>query len=472
VKRFLPLIFIEGATVMAVELCGAKLMAPVFGSSLYVWASILAITLCALAGGYFFGGILSRKTNTHVHLFRVLLLASVFTAFMPFGGVYLLPFISFLWFQPAVVLGAFLLIFLPVFFLGCTSPLFIRIHAHSAEEAGLVSGKVYALSTLGGILSTFLCGFVLIPAFGLKATLLTFSVLLLLITVLTLSQSNVKWFGIFAFIFGISLFTGKSLKNTLYSEYGIMGHVEVIEVSDEQGSKRRLLVNNTVQTEMDLHTKQSVSGYLNILDSLIETAPFQQSKALLLGLGGGLVANLLLDKHYAVTGVEFDKRIVRAAREFFFLNPKTEVEVADARFYLNNCTDRYDVIILDLFKAEEQPGYVISYESLTQLKKNLNPGARVIVNWHGYTSLPMGEGTQIMVRTFAAAGYSSASAATSNSEDYSNRVFVFTNESDVVPFADVTGLVNTDDRPMLELANARANLMWRKHYLRYWQQSW
>ncbi len=62
-KKLLFLSFVEGATVMVAELCGAKLLAPIFGSSLYVWASVLGITLFALALGYFFGGYWSSSST-------------------------------------------------------------------------------------------------------------------------------------------------------------------------------------------------------------------------------------------------------------------------------------------------------------------------------------------------------------------------------------------------------------------------
>ena len=74
IKKLLFLSFIEGAVVMAAELCGAKLLAPVFGSSLYVWASVMGITLAALALGYFFGGLISERSKQHSKkLFQVLI---------------------------------------------------------------------------------------------------------------------------------------------------------------------------------------------------------------------------------------------------------------------------------------------------------------------------------------------------------------------------------------------------------------
>ena len=69
---------------MATELLGAKMLAPYFGSSLYVWATVLAITLGGLAVGYFIGGVLSYKNKNPFVLFYVLLLAAVFTVLMPY----------------------------------------------------------------------------------------------------------------------------------------------------------------------------------------------------------------------------------------------------------------------------------------------------------------------------------------------------------------------------------------------------
>lgn len=469
-KRYIPLIFMEGATVMAVELCGAKLMAPVFGSSLHVWASILAITLFALAGGYFYGGVVSGKKDPKISLRNVLYFASVFTALMPFISIFLLPIIAFLWFQAAVIAGAMALIFLPVFFMGCTSPLFVRLNAHNVNESGLISGKVYALSTLGGIVSTFLCGFIFIPYFGLKATLLVYAVLLIIITLLTLEGFKLKWLGVFLLSFSVSLLSNNSFGNVIYSEHGIMGHVEVVDVTEEGIQKRQLLVNKTVQTEMNLKSKKALSGYLNLLDSVIPLSQTGVKNGLLLGLGGGLVANLMVEKNFSVTGVEFDKRIIYAAKEFFFLDKRIKTESQDARYFLNNSKEIYDVVIMDLFKAEEQPGYIISLESLLQLKKNLSANAIVVVNWHGYTSLPNGLGTKVLEQTFSMAGYEGKSTATSSNEEYSNRVFVYKMATSAITKLE-NYPVNSDDCPFLEYANARANLSWRKNYLRYWQQT-
>jgi predicted membrane-bound spermidine synthase len=172
VAFILLLSFLEGAAVMTVELAGAKMLAPVFGTSLYVWAATLGITLFALTAGYYSGGYFSAKSSTLKSIYLVLLLAGIFTMQMPITS----KFIFKATFDMDVRIGASLslLVFMmpPLIFMGMTSPLIIRYFTQHADMAGKSAGTVYAISTLGGILSTFLTGFYLLPVLGIKYTVL------------------------------------------------------------------------------------------------------------------------------------------------------------------------------------------------------------------------------------------------------------------------------------------------------------
>ena len=97
---------------------------------------------------------------------------------------------------------------------------------------------------------------------------------------------------------------------------------------------------------MNIKTKKSVSGYVNLLDSLIpySSAP---KKALVLGLGGGLTADLLVKKKFIVTGIEFDGRIIEAAKKYFNLDENILTKCEDARYYLNHCDEKFDLIFID-----------------------------------------------------------------------------------------------------------------------------
>jgi hypothetical protein len=475
-KKLLFLSFIEGAAVMAAELCGAKLLAPIFGSSLYVWASVMGITLAALASGYFFGGWITAKAKEpYKKLFQVLGTAALFLLLMPVLSYYLVPRISYLPFLPGMVISTTLLLFLPVFFLGASSPLFISVQATDIRSAGMVSGTVYAVSTAGGISATFLCGFYLIPEVGLSACLLSFGGLLFITNIIVFKFFKpLQLLLCAAFVYLNVQFSFKKTGQLISSD-SVLGHLEVEDLVNTNHEPIRILkINNIIQTEMNLKTRLSLSDYVALLDTLIPFSATHEN-ALVLGLGGGLTANLLAQKHYITEGVELDNRIIAAAKDYFYLARQVRTVYADARYFLNTCTAHYAVVLVDVFKAEEQPSHILTLESLTRLKKNLTPSARLLINWHGYSTGEKGRGTAILYRTLVAAGFHVSVCSMSDSEDQRNLIFVASvNPLNTLPFQldetfATTGPVNTDDLPLLEKYNARANKTWRTNYLRYYQ---
>ncbi len=466
--------FFEGAAVMATELCGSKLISPYFGSSLYVWASVIAITLGSLAAGYFYGGRLSLKEEKIRTLALMLLSSAAYMGFMPlltnaFASIALgLPLLA------AVVIASVLLLVLPMFLMGASSPIIISVQAKESNESGRVSGLVYSISTLGGIISTFLCGFWFIPAFGVSTTLIVFAVLLALSLLLLVQKKNNFNIVIVLTALLVLGFTNKTpVKNCIYEKDGMLGKLNVIDDTIvENKIIRKLLVNNVVQSEMDLKTKNSVSQYITILDSNI--AINSGKKALVLGLGGGLTSNLLVKKGYTVVGVELDQRIIDIGYNYFDLNKNIITFCDDARHYINLSTEKYSVILMDIFKAEEQPSHVLTSESLEKIKKMLDSDGQLIINWHGYVEGERGLGTSVLLNTLKRSGFNYKIAGASDKEDERNLV-IFASLSEpmikqfeVKPVIQTTDLVNSDDRPVLERYNALANQSWRKNYILYY----
>lgn len=483
-KKLLILSFIEGAVVMLAELCGAKLLAPIFGSSLYVWASVMGITLGALALGYFYGGWLSDSSKTpQKKLEQILIVAAMFILVMPVLSYYLVPRISYLPFLPGVVLSTFALLFLPVFFLGATSPLFILLQTSENTSSGKASGTVYAVSTFGGIIATFLCGFYLIPALGLTICLISFGTLLFVATIFVFKIFKPLQLFCLTVCIYLNFQFIKAPKNVDFKTDSILGHLEIKTiVAKNSDSVRLLTINNIVQTEMNLRTKQSVSEYVSLLDTLLNrnvrlsgVEASLKPQALVLGLGGGLVANLLIQKNYAVDGVEFDNRIIDAAKNYFYLSKQVNAVCADARYFLNHCKKKYNVVLVDIFKAEEQPSHVLTLQSIEKLKKNLNKNAVLLINWHGYIAGNRGFGTTILFNTLIKAGFNVQLNSMSKNENYRNIMFVASLNT-ITPCnyqinepLSKCNLINTDNYPLLEKYNASANKTWRNNYLRYYQ---
>lgn len=472
-RSLLALGFTEGMAVMAAELCGAKLLSPLYGNSLYVWAAVLGVTLTALAAGYFYGGLLANRSNTEGRLKTILLIASIYLLIMPALAVYLIPYVSYLSFYPAVILSAILLLLIPILLLGAASPLFIQLQVKKPEDQGRVSGVVFAISTFGGIAGTFGCGFVLIPLLGIHVTLLCMGLILFLMTLLVLK--NIRWIMFLVVLSGIIsiLYPYLKVKNNLYFSEGLNG---IVAVQDHANGVRVLKVNEIIQTEMYLNTGRSKSDYIRLLDTLTSEQNWG-STALVLGLGGGLTANLFHEKMYRVTGVEFDERIVYAAQNFFRLSPQINTVVEDARYFINRSSETYDLILMDLFHAEQVPWHVVTLETFEKLKQTLGSNGVLLINWHGYLNSPEGKGTLSLVNTLRAAGMDVKICALSTNEAYRNLVLVAHHSGklkNTLPYEimipSTEGVpVNTDSHPIIERYNASVNVGWRRSYLRYLQ---
>jgi len=477
-NKLFTISFVEGASVMAAEICGAKLLAPFFGSSLYVWSSVMAITLGGLASGYFLGGKLSKRDNKENTLLYVLIAAVCCLCLMPFNTTVFLITASHLSLIPAVIISVLFLLFPTMICMGATSPLIISILTHNANESGENSGKIYAVSTVGGILATFLCGFYLIPNLGVQLSLIGFAIALGLAAMFLILKKKSKVSGsILLFVISLALYgfvNSKSNRFTVFKSEGILGKLEIREepsYSNESVIIRKLLINNIIQTEMQIDTKQSVSDYVRLIEKNLLYLP--KGKALILGLGGGVVANLFQQYHYDVTTVEFDSRIIDMAKQFFYLSDSVKTVSADARYYINNCKDKYNIILFDVFKAEEQPSHVITKESLVKLKTMLDTNGIVLINTHGYLIGEKGLGTQCMLATLKQAGFDIKICTFSEVEKYRNLLIVASLKPiDVALHGELYPImltdletINKDNQPILEALNASANQEFRTLYL-------
>lgn len=170
-------VFFCGAVVMVIELLGARVIAPFYGASLYVWSSQIAVTLIALAMGYFIGGHLADRAEGR-GLSLIIMLAGLFTLLIPLISRSVLVSTDSL----GIRLGSFLsalTLFLPsLACLGMVGPFSIRRLTTRFAEIGSSSGRIYAVSTAGSVLGTLLLGFFLFPAFGTRQILISTGVML------------------------------------------------------------------------------------------------------------------------------------------------------------------------------------------------------------------------------------------------------------------------------------------------------
>lgn len=179
-------VFISGMTTLALELSASRLLGNVFGTSNLIWANVIGLMLLYLTVGYFLGGRWADRSPHHLTLYRIITWAAFLCAFIPLAARPVVRMAASAMFgaQAALALGSFISIMIlfsiPVTLLGCVSPFAIRLAVPAVNEAGKVAGRIFALSTLGSLVGTFLPVLVLIPAAGTFLTFIIFASLLYL----------------------------------------------------------------------------------------------------------------------------------------------------------------------------------------------------------------------------------------------------------------------------------------------------
>jgi MFS family permease len=175
---------------MALEILGSRVLAPRYGSSVYVWGSLISTFLAALAVGYAWGGRMADRRPSPAVLSIILSIAAVLILPCVMWGATLLDMLarSGLESRWAVLLAAILLFLPPSLAMGMVTPFAVRIAIPRMEAAGAIAGGYSALSTAGSIVGTLLTTFVLIPAFAVTNLLLALAGTLVLSALLLVRE--------------------------------------------------------------------------------------------------------------------------------------------------------------------------------------------------------------------------------------------------------------------------------------------
>src|SRR6478672_7977260 len=161
-------VFLSGAVLLGLEITASRVLAPTFGSSLYVWGSLIGIVLTGLAIGYWAGGALADRMPTPYLLVSALGLGAVLVALVPVLDDTILTWI--VDWDPGPRLDPLLaaaLLFGPAsVVLAAASPIAVRLAASSLERLGRTAGRLFSISTAGSIFGTFVTAFWLVPELG------------------------------------------------------------------------------------------------------------------------------------------------------------------------------------------------------------------------------------------------------------------------------------------------------------------
>ncbi|HJX37763.1 MAG TPA: fused MFS/spermidine synthase [Anaerolineae bacterium] len=394
----LTTVFVSGATVLAVEMSASRLLSPYFGDSQLVWANLIGLIMIYLAAGYYLGGRLADRSPKEPLLYRLALWAGFLIGLIPFVSRPVLRYslAGFDTFSVGIIAGSFLGILLlftaPVILLGCISPFAIRLQSRSVISTGHTAGTIYALSTMGSIVGTFLPTLVLIPSLGTSTTFLLCSLFLIAVSLAGLfSRMGIRaaWYLLLPLMIILLrlLMPAGPVKPTPGLVYEKESFYNYIQVADQMG--RRVLMLNEGQAVHSVYRPGSVlSGgvwdyfllapYFGALPD-----PTDLRSVCFVGLAAGTAAKEYTAVYGAVPmdGVELDPEIVTVGRRFFSMDePNLEVVVQDGRHFLTTTDHTYDVIVADAYRQPYIPFHLTTREFFTVALGRLNPGGVMVVN--------------------------------------------------------------------------------------------
>ena len=385
------LVFVVGASTLGAEIAAARLMAPFFGASTIVWANTIATVLVALSIGYWLGGRLADRRPQLVRLARWVLAASVLLALVPLVAD---PFLdlsvrAFDDIDVGAALGSLIgvlaLVAVPVLLLGAVSPWAIRLSVDRVEDAGRIAGSLYALSTVGSLLGTFLAALVLVPLVGTQRTFLIFAALVALVAALALPRRHLLVPAAIAALIALPPGTTKSADDArvLEERETEQQYARVIERND---GERRLELNegqayhSTWRADTVL-TDNVWDGYLSTPISVLGRPPRSMA---ILGNGAGTTVRAYgeLFPQTEIDGVEIDGELTELGRRWFGLRdrPGVRLHTDDARPFLRRADRRWEAILVDAYRQPYIPFYLTTREFFQLTRDRLEPGGVVVVN--------------------------------------------------------------------------------------------
>jgi spermidine synthase len=397
-------IFTSGMASLAIEMAASRLLSNVYGTSNLVWAGIIGLILIYLAVGNFIGGRWADRSPHKKTFFAILVYAGLTTAIVPVIAQPVLRTAAnaFDQLQIGILVGAFvsvmILMVVPIILLGMASPFGIRIIADEegigASQLGKISGKVYAISTIGSFIGTFLPGLIMIPTIGTYQTFVVLGGLLTLISLIGILRSDgwrkalpLGW--TFLMILIISFFgIQRTIKNSQYMIYegeSAYNYIQVLEIGDA-----RYLRLNEGQGQHSVYHPDEY--YFSGPWSQVLVAPFFNhapvapadiQRIAIVGLAAGTTARQasVVYPQAIVDGWEIDPKIIEIGKQYFGMDlPNLNAYAQDGRWGLEHSPYLYDIISVDAYRPPYIPPHLTTVEFFGIAHERLTDNGVLVIN--------------------------------------------------------------------------------------------
>lgn len=389
-------VFVAGMSTLAIEFTTSRMLQTVYGTSNIVWANVIGLVLLFLTLGYFWGGRLADK-RPFPHTFYTLV------AWAGFSSVFFLLLTSVLLKTAASALatinvgaivssliGVIFALAVPVTLLGCISPFAIRLAVNNVEEAGRVSGRIYAISTWGSLLGTYLPVLWVIPLAGSRLTALIFGSLLLLVGLGGLWQTRARGrttallLPLILLPVALAWTSGgiKAYDGQIFETESAYNYIQVVR----QGECNYLLLNEG-QAYHSFYCDGGAVPRVSVWSIMLAAPYFNEQPTLkrmaVVGLAAGTIPKQITRVFgpIPIDGIELDGAIVQAGVDYFALDePNINLIVGDGRYQLNQLESQYDLITIDAYKVPYIPWHLTTQNFFEEVKAHLTENGVVAMN--------------------------------------------------------------------------------------------
>jgi predicted membrane-bound spermidine synthase len=392
-------VFISGMGVLGVELSASRLLDPFFGNSLIIWTNLIGLVLIYLSVGYAVGGRWADQDPRPTTFFQIIAWGGFLVGIIPFiaAPILRLSVLGFADYNGGILIGSLLgvliLFSVPLTLLAMSSPFAIRLAVTEVAQSGRVAGTIYAWSTIGSILGTFLPVLILVPNIGTRRTFMVFAVTLMVVAIGGLFQHSRQLGGLYLALLAVLailslLFSPGPIRadeHAIYETESQYNYIQVLKEGDDillrlnEGQGVHSVYNPTLELVFGIWDYFLLVPFFN-------DPPYTTDKVdsmLLIGAAAGTIS-----KEYTkvfgpipIDGVELDPEISRVGREYFHMNePNLNTINQDGRYFLANVDKTYDIIAIDAYRPPYIPFHLTTVGFFQQVFDHLNPDGVAAIN--------------------------------------------------------------------------------------------
>ena len=418
-KSLYLVVLLSGAALMGLEMAGARLVEPHFGSTIYVWGSIIGVFMLALSLGYWGGGRLSDKSPRIETLGVLLLVAAILVMLIPPIGPHFCNWVNgftSLADRYRTLIACLVLFTLPSICMGMVSPFAIKLAARQTSVLGSVAGSLYAVSTLGSIIGTYLVTFVLVEVIGTNAIIYGVGVVLALVAVYCFFQGGGAFrkagtaLAILGAIGGfmgsgtpLTPLTAGEKENVLEIKESPYHYITIVngrtQIAPYRELARLMLFNNLIESGIILGQDgqlppgpaRTAAGYVDLLHLGMVLTGHAPREMLVIGCGGGVGPRMFKENYpdevKTIDVVDIDPWVFKLAEKWFAYpfsgDEVIKSHVEDGRMYVEQyAKDRkWDYIVMDAYSSGGRiPKHLITEEFLTTIRDRMTDDGVMVIN--------------------------------------------------------------------------------------------